>query len=368
MSTPAATQPVSSSTPSSTDTVTSKTPGIGSGIAPQPGKPVTFEAPKGGFNFNLGRTTTDSPQSASSPTGPATFSFNTEPEAKPKPTEFSFKSLSEQKTPESKPSAVSTGFQFTFTPTAGTTGTPTGVTSPKSPEGDSYYQNKEGEDDHIHFEPIISLPEAVAIVTGEEDDEVLFEHRAKLYRFDKQEWKERGLGNVKILYNKDTDKCRLLMRRAQILKVCCHHYITPDLLLKPMPKTDGKAWIWYAMDFSEDTPNMEQFSIRFKTADIAGKFNSAFDEAREKSHEEPSTPERSRPSVVRSPGIKSSPDEEDVMFVKEEKATDELVAMARKYMLPDQFYLYLSQPACPGCRGCTDSMPGDPPIKEATGM
>lgn len=46
--------------------------------------------------------------------------------------------------------------------------------------------------------------------------QVLFEDRAKLYRFVDQEWKERGIGVVKILYHEGSDRVRLLMRRDQV--------------------------------------------------------------------------------------------------------------------------------------------------------
>src|SRR6218665_676786 len=46
--------------------------------------------------------------------------------------------------------------------------------------------------------PIVQLPE-VALKTGEEDEDELFKERAKLYRFDTDKWKERGVGNMKIL-------------------------------------------------------------------------------------------------------------------------------------------------------------------------
>ncbi|XP_033743786.1 E3 SUMO-protein ligase RanBP2-like isoform X2 [Pecten maximus] len=367
------TQPSSTTTTSATPSSTTgkTTPGIGSGIAPVTSttKTTTFGAPQGGFNFSLGKTSTEnSPQASTETTSaPAALKFTT-PTADTKSSGFSFKTTAEPKTPESKQSAISSGFQFTFTP-SGAQGKSPGVTSPKSPEASEYYQNKEGEDDHIHFEPIVSLPDAVPIVTGEENDEVLYEHRAKLYRFDKQEWKERGLGNVKILYNSDTEKCRLLMRREQILKVCCHHYITPDLELKPMPKTDGKALVWFAMDFSDETPGMEHFSIRFKSAEIASKFADAFDTAREKSKDE-GAKDSPAANVVKSPETKSTLDPvkpDEVVFVREEKATEEQIAQARKYMLPDHFYLYLSCKPCPGCRGCTDSMPGDSPSQNTGG-
>lgn len=50
----------------------------------------------------------------------------------------------------------------------------------------------------------------VEVKTGEEDEEVLYSHRAKLFRFDGEtkEWKERGIGDIKVLMHKITGKLR----------------------------------------------------------------------------------------------------------------------------------------------------------------
>lgn len=48
----------------------------------------------------------------------------------------------------------------------------------------------------------------VEVKTGEEEEEVLYSHRAKLFRFADGEWKERGLGDVKILRHQQTRKLR----------------------------------------------------------------------------------------------------------------------------------------------------------------
>lgn len=39
--------------------------------------------------------------------------------------------------------------------------------------------------------------------TGEEDEEVVFNERAKLFRYnvDTKEWKERGVGQIKLLHH-----------------------------------------------------------------------------------------------------------------------------------------------------------------------
>jgi len=59
----------------------------------------------------------------------------------------------------------------------------------------------------VHFEPLVSLDE-VEVKTHEEDEDVLFKMRAKLFRFDKplKEWKERGTGDVRFLQHKETKK------------------------------------------------------------------------------------------------------------------------------------------------------------------
>lgn len=82
---------------------------------------------------------------------------------------------------------------------------------------------QEGEDSHIFFEPVVPLPEKIEVKTGEEDEKVLLENRAKLYRFVDGEWKERGKGVCKILEHKESGRIRLLMRRDQVCAV--HLYI-----------------------------------------------------------------------------------------------------------------------------------------------
>ena len=87
-------------------------------------------------------------------------------------------------------------------------------------QGDDHHR---GDDEYDpHYEPIISLPDIGNISTGEEDEEEMFRHRAKLYRYDRdaKAWKERGVGDIKIHWNPKTGRARVLMRRDQIFKVC----------------------------------------------------------------------------------------------------------------------------------------------------
>ena len=57
---------------------------------------------------------------------------------------------------------------------------------------------------------MIPLPEEVEVVTGEENETVLFCRNSKLYRFDKtnKEWIERGIGEIKILSHNESGKIR----------------------------------------------------------------------------------------------------------------------------------------------------------------
>ncbi|MGH0135003.1 UNVERIFIED_CONTAM: hypothetical protein FKN15_006378 [Acipenser sinensis] len=151
----------------------------------------------------------------------------------------------------------------------------------KGAESDHESTHEEEDEDGPHFEPIVPLPEKVDVKTGEEDEEEMFCNRAKLFRFETEvkEWKERGIGNIKILRHRTSGKVRLLMRREQVLKICANHYIKPDMNLNPNAGSD-KSWVWYAIDYADEIPKPEQLAIRFKSAEEAALFKVKFEEAR----------------------------------------------------------------------------------------
>lgn len=85
-----------------------------------------------------------------------------------------------------------------------------------------------------HFEPIIPLPDAIEVSTGEENETIckwfvfncstyfntifvfsVFCERSKLFRKDGSEYKERGVGEMKILYHPERNTYRLLFRREK---------------------------------------------------------------------------------------------------------------------------------------------------------
>ncbi|XP_065888730.1 E3 SUMO-protein ligase RanBP2-like isoform X2 [Dysidea avara] len=134
------------------------------------------------------------------------------------------------------------------------------------------------------YTPLVKLTDSYEVKSGEEDEEELFSSKGKLYRYDQptKSWKERGIGIIKILQHNSTGKIRVLMRRDQILKICCSHYITGDMELIPLANSDT-SWTWMTLsDFSDEQAKVEKLCIRFKLLETAQSFQSVFTECVEK--------------------------------------------------------------------------------------
>ena len=137
-------------------------------------------------------------------------------------------------------------------------------------------ENEEYEPD-VYFKPVITLSESYEYQSSDEGD-TLFENRCKLFRYDQpsKQWKERGVGNIRIFKPLSNKKPRIIMRRDQILKLCCNHYITNDMKL--LPKDNDRCWIWHSYsDYSEEFAKDEKFAVKFKTASLANSFKAVFD-------------------------------------------------------------------------------------------
>ncbi|CAF1322148.1 unnamed protein product [Adineta steineri] len=152
-----------------------------------------------------------------------------------------------------------------------------------------FHKNEDHETDNendnyepqITFKPIVKLL-PVEVKTGEEDENILFCERAKLSRFDAptKEWKERGIGEMKILQHKTSKQCRILMRREQIFKICANHRITSQMELEPHQSKEN-AYIWAAMDYADGKAKQETLFVRFKTDDQAKRFYQQFNDAKQ---------------------------------------------------------------------------------------
>uniref|UniRef100_A0A4D5RVU2 Nuclear pore complex protein Nup153 n=1 Tax=Ixodes scapularis TaxID=6945 RepID=A0A4D5RVU2_IXOSC len=359
-------------TASSQGGASSKAPGFVFGCGTQQ---FGGSAPPSTFTFGAAVSSANAPSSSEeSSQAPGAFKFGS-----PQKYEFSFSGVrprSPGKTPKSP-------------------GTPTDA---EEEDAGGWTESPEAD---IYFQPVVPLPPKVAVKTGEEEEELLYSHRAKLYRWLDGEWKERGLGDIKLLFDPAAKRVRLLMRREPVLKVCLNHLLSRELQLT---KKDDKVVLWSATDFSDGEPSPHQFALRLKTPQLADEFLAAVEAAKArldtppesaamaaskpasrvdastfsfrlddtpKEAASPATPPAaaasfslasrfggSRQSVVRSLFGNTSPAKTDsddaVELVFEAKATEAQVARARELLLPDNFFLYETRPPCPGCRGCDD--------------
>ena len=178
---------------------------------------------------------------------------------------------------------------------ASTTTTTTG----KKEEGGE--NNNEGDEEDVErectkeFTPVVKLEiieDSEAKTTGEENEEILFEAKTKAYRFLDGEWKERGLGPMKILEHKETKKCRLLMRRDKTLKICANFYIDPETKVTTHAGSE-KARVFTTVDCSDgdEAPALQNMCIKFGSEEKAQLFQDKFEEAQKKMAALPKTEE-----------------------------------------------------------------------------
>ena len=145
-------------------------------------------------------------------------------------------------------------------------------------EGDNGdYFNPEEE---VKINPTNNLNLAkVEVKTGEEDEDLIFKSRGKLYRFRDGEWKERGTGDLKLLRHKTEKKIRFILRQDKTLKIVANFIISEKPLceLKPHQGSE-KMFMFMAYDCSEE-PVMEKFVIKLGNADKAKVFKKHFEDA-----------------------------------------------------------------------------------------
>lgn len=131
--------------------------------------------------------------------------------------------------------------------------------------------------------------EEVETKSGEEDEEVVFGIRAKLFIYGEtlldhgtgnKTWKERGIGEARILRHREHQRLRLLMRQEKTMKVIANHAMDPRIKLEPNVGSD-RSWVWSAFDFAEGELVETVFAMRFGDSDKAQEFKKKFTECQE---------------------------------------------------------------------------------------
>mmetsp|Transcript_4150 Transcript_4150/g.8634 ORF Transcript_4150/g.8634 Transcript_4150/m.8634 type:complete len:226 (-) Transcript_4150:183-860(-) len=142
------------------------------------------------------------------------------------------------------------------------------------------------EESTYQCDPVVQLEE-VEVTSGEEEEDIVFKLRGKLYRYGetmldkgsgKKQWIERGVGEMKILKHRETQTERLLMRQEKTMKLIVNALVDPRIVMTKNVGSD-RAWVWSCFDYSEGTLEEEVFSVKFGDADNAAKFKEAFDQS-----------------------------------------------------------------------------------------
>jgi len=149
-------------------------------------------------------------------------------------------------------------------------------------------EEEQHEESTATFDPVVKLEE-VDVKSGEEDEENIYNVRAKLFIYGetmldvgtgKKSWRERGIGEVRILRHKEHQRHRLLMRQERTMKVIANHAIDPRIKLEPNAGSD-RSWVWSAFDFAEGELVETVFALRFADSEIANTFKEKFTKSQE---------------------------------------------------------------------------------------
>ena len=128
--------------------------------------------------------------------------------------------------------------------------------------------------------------------TGPDNEVEFYKHRAKLYRFRENNWKERGLGDVQLLRSVEQttpesgvweSRVRVLLRQEKTGKIQANHYLTHQEGLCVLSSNTGnlKTWCYSCIDCSEDEPSAEKLAFKFRDEETAGRFKATFEDAME---------------------------------------------------------------------------------------
>lgn len=173
---------------------------------------------------------------------------------------------------------------FTFEPKLDLSVKPSAGASAAEDEGDDGDNEPVPEEESTAtFVPVVQL-EVVEVKTHEEDENVIYKQRAKLFIYgetllDKgtgiKTWRERGIGDIKLLKHKETNRIRVLMRQEKTMKVICNHFLDPRIQVIPNAGSD-KSWVWNCFDFAENELVETTFAVRFGSPEIAQEFKAAY--------------------------------------------------------------------------------------------
>jgi len=134
------------------------------------------------------------------------------------------------------------------------------------------------------FEPVVKLDE-VDVKSGEEEEETLCKFRCKLFLYGetlldvgtgKKTWKERGVGDARVLRHREHQRLRFLMRQEKTMKVISNHALDPRIKLEPNAGSD-RSWVFSCYDFADGELEEKVFALRFSNSEVADEFKAEYE-------------------------------------------------------------------------------------------
>lgn len=89
-------------------------------------------------------------------------------------------------------------------------------------------------------------------------------------------WKERGIGDARILRHREHQRLRFLMRQEKTMKVIANHALDPRIQLEPNAGSD-RSWVWSCYDFAEGELEEKVFALRFSNSEVANEFKESYE-------------------------------------------------------------------------------------------
>ena len=98
-------------------------------------------------------------------------------------------------------------------------------------------------------------------------------------------WTEKGLGDVKLMLHRSTNRTRLVMRKEKTPTIIANQLVQPEATLVPAASeadTKARAFVFEAEDFADGVMRKETFALRFKEEVAADDFKRLYGEAQER--------------------------------------------------------------------------------------
>jgi len=227
------------------------------------------------FNFFANTTPTPSIFNFSTTPSNSLFSFNTSPAKAPSP--FSF-------APPSTSSSPGSIFGVNISP-------PATVTS-----SEDTYEEQEVPIFSTPPVPVFNLKPAEPVSTGEEDEQHVFQSRAKLFIFDKSTngWRERGVGGLKLNRATDGSEARLLMRVEGSLRLILNVRLWPSMHIE----RTGDKDIRFIAQSLEKEGELCTYGVRVGRKDTADDLVAAIEKHKQTDSSSSSKPEKKSTTVI----------------------------------------------------------------------